>query len=312
MTALADYRTLTKADFLASSVGGFGFWRKQKIRLTRRAIKRIFWMGFSGPKYFDLAAVTSSADAKRAAVVVNITYYSVLGRKLSEQKQFLFADPAADLKAQRIWLRPKSPATFARVELSRAGVDPCVGLAGHLKLSRQGELQLHPSEVAKSRDRAALEHTLALALEDSDRTFGRVLLARLIYLWQDAAHVRDLQMLADADRLIAEGMRCRSEEKRNDLSGKETFLYDALCSEFFPESVPLSKSFRLEIVLLSAAVRAANAKTIVMGSGSNSEARAIAASIVADNLSLRLQSPDGVGSNRVGWLSAAELKKLHV
>jgi len=310
VTVFADYRALTKADFIASSIGGFGFWSAHKIRLTRRALKRLFWLGFGGAKYFDLHVATSRDEAERAAVAVTICYYSSFGRKLSEKKQFLFADTMADLDVQRVWLRSERRAVFAQVAITRLGADPCIGLEGRLKLSAQGELKLHPRDVATSRDRAALEHTLTLAVEDNDRTYGRALLARLIYLWQGEVHVRDLQVLADADLLVAHGMRLDHAKKRDGLRGSGTFLYEGFCNGFLPDRVPLSKWLRLEIALLNAAVLAAKVETIEIGLGSHSEVRAVAASIVAKQLGLRLQVSEGSSRLGLGWLSASELKAL--
>jgi len=316
MTSLAGYRTLAKRDFTFSQFGAFGIGGAEKIKLTRRPIRRLFFVGASPLKFMDMEIITTKPAAEREAVTVTLRYFTVFWRELvvdtQMAQQHFFADEYSEVSPQRLWVRRPKGAVFTLIELARNPTEERIGVEGRLKLSAVHRQPEEPLNIETCRDRVLLEMRLHQAREAADRGTGRRVLARLIYLWQLPEHQQALEVLDDADRLMHVGFS-HNNIARFTKTNNVNLKYEALFAKPATLDLPLSKWLTHEIALLAQMVQNTGADRIEVTNGNNYMERHTVATLVAKLCGLKLTVGKGLGNDvnsHLGWINSKEIEKF--
>lgn len=312
MTALAEYRELEKRDFQASDLGVFGLFKRHRVLLTRRPVKRLFMLGLKKQQYIDLQIVTSADKHERAAVTAVIQYFNLFGREItvdgSLNYQEFFADPEEEAESQRLWFERPKGGLFAFVRLQRAVKDRRIGLDARFKLSPREKQAFSDEELLRSRDKKALEEALASARYMQDRTIAAKLLERMIFLWQDYSIVQDQHLLHEASELVTE-LHILLADRHSSKAGSGTpFVYSDPVSGAYDASVSVRKWCRYESRLLRQTMQEQEASYIQVPAGAPPFLLLSAIKVCAE-LGLALDNQNkNIAS--VGWVSEREIRRL--
>jgi len=312
MSSLTGYRTLQKRDFQASDLGAFGLFGHHKVMLARKPVKRLFYIGFARQKFIDLQIVTAANKAERAAVTALVRYFDIFGREIEVdgrvQYQEFFADPADKVETQRLWIERPKGAVFALLRMQRAVKKRRIGLDARLVLQKREPRSLSDGEVLATRDRKELEDALAAARYTQDRAIAQLVFKRLIFLWQDPAHIQDHFLMMEASELVLEFHQLLGKKVPFFEGEDKEYQYDqALSLPYLPE-VSVRKWCRYEAQLLADTVKQQGAGKIVVPAEAP-ETLLLPALYARAERGISLEAQRKI-DNPIGWISAREIRRL--
>lgn len=316
MNDLVGYRTLTKRDFYFSDIAAFGLLKVQKVKLARRPLRRLFFLGKSSLKYLDMEVVTNRREGLRGAAEARVRYFSMFGQELlaSHQKQYLFADPVQKTGVQRVWFMLPEGAVFALLEIARNCTGVSVGVSTRLKLEDESDAlqgvedltEIALTEILRCRDERLLASAYGQAEEDCAHDRALRILTRMAYLWQKPEILRAIEYLTDTRRAVGQEFSLCD---YTDFSptGQGVFEYSALLSGCHVPSVMLSKLLRHEVQTLALAMNKARADCVRVTSGPDAFLRLIVAKHVGVSVEWVAK---GLYDDLPLWISCAEAESF--
>jgi len=313
---LIGYRILTKRDFRFSAMAVFGFLKLQRVKLSRRPLRRLFFLGKSSAKYLDMEVVTNRREGLRGAAEARVRYFSILGQELigSHQKQYLFADPVQKSGVQRVWLTQPEGAMFALLELARNCSGVSVGVSARLKLEDEADAlqeaedlnEIALTEILRCRDERLLASAYGQAEEDCAHDRALRILSRMTYLWQKPETLRAIEYLHDTRQIVEQEVALGD---RPDFTptGKGVFKFSALLSGCHVPAVTLSKLLQYEARLLILEMNEVKADCVRITNGPNAFVRLL----IAKRVGVRVEcKAENLYDDLPLWVSRADAESL--
>lgn len=248
----AGYAPLGRLALMLSRTRLIDAARSTKRMLPRRPLSLLSFVFSKNPMVgIELAVATTKPEAERAAVVINVRYFTLFGTEIvqpPEKRDFrLFADPTDQTEAQCFVCPPPLRARWSVVTIMRQTGERRIGVHGSMK-PRTLRKSVTPrlEDALKGRQRYSLVHHLSEAKTNRDRATAMRVLSRMVFLEHRSADQRELRLIVDIDQIVSDLARRGGPNFENPSDkGK---AYPALFTAVFDNSLPLSKWLASEAI----------------------------------------------------------------
>lgn len=311
MLVEAGFSAMSRIALVLCRLRFLDFARARKFILPRRAISLLSLAASAGKATFlELTVNTASETYERGAARVTVRYFGFLGREVGTHKFSFFADTLGVSDPQRVYVNTPAGAFWTLVTIQRNTDKRRIGFTGSLRLSAVSDEPLLTLETALlSRDRRALEHHLAQALDNKDRSAATRLLSRLIFLERRASDIKALRFIADIDQVMTDFTK----RANSCAAAPYSYRYSSLFSGAFDNSVPLSKWLASEAISLNRAAGNEGDDTgvIAVPAGPYFGMRILAAVYAGYSVSLEGQNiHDSAESEQIPWVRDEEILSI--
>lgn len=275
------------------------------IILPHRRVGRLSKIAGTAPLLrFNMTVTTGHKNPERAAAVLEVRFYSLLGTELpvaqGSASHDLFADPVGSAEPQPAYFYPPKGAVWVVAWLERRTNSRRIGATGSLVPETVKSLpQVSIEAVLHSRDRQLLEDQLQQASERADRTRAISILARMIFLEQRRPDRALQRQIRDIDYVLGQ-LPARGQAQNTE---GHTFQYQSLLSGSYTPSMQFSRWLDSE----TAGLKAVCTGDVVVTQGADAALRLVAALYagfsvrLADDVVLEPPSP---------WISGKDLAEI--